>query len=142
LRRRNLSEKAGALIIVFAHGSNVPEANQAIVRLAGEVSRMAGLPAIAAFLELAQPDLATALAGAASAGSRRVVIVPCFLAMGVHVREDLPKLVEQQRPRFPGLQLVLAQSLEGHPGVAPILAERAQQALAGNAPVSAANVKG
>jgi sirohydrochlorin ferrochelatase len=135
-------DQARTFIIVFAHGSNVPEANQAMVCLAAEVSQAAGLPTACAFLELAQPDLAAALAQASAAGARRVVIVPCFLTMGVHVREDLPQLVEQQRARFPGIEFVLGQSLEGHPGVARVLLERVQEALAEHAPVSPANAKG
>jgi len=138
----DLIQEAGILIIVFAHGSNVPEANQAMVRLAAEVSQAADLPATCAFLELAQPDLAAALGQASAAGARRVVIVPCFLTMGVHVREDLPRLVEQHRARFPGIEFVLGQSLEGHPGVARVLLDRVQEALAEHAPASGANTKG
>ena len=138
----DLIQEAGTFLIVFAHGSNVPEANHAMVRLAAEVSQAAGLPATCAFLELAQPDLAAAVDQASAAGARRVVIVPCFLTMGVHVREDLPRLVEQHRARFPGIEFVLGQSLEGHPGVARVLLDRVQEALAEQALVSPANAKG
>ena len=138
----SLVEGKGTFVVVFAHGSSVPEANHSIALLAAEVSRKAGLPAIAAFLELAQPDLTAALDQVSATGARRVVIVPCFLTMGVHVREDLPRLVEQQRTRFPGIEFVLGQSLEGHPGVARVLLDRVQEALAEHAPVSGANTKG
>jgi len=137
-----LVEGKGTFVVVFAHGSSVPEANHSIALLAAEVSRKAGLPAIAAFLELAQPDLAAALDQVSAARARRVVIVPCFLTMGVHVREDLPRLIQQQRARFPGIELVLGQSLEGHPGVARLLIDRVQEALTQQSPVSAANAKG
>jgi sirohydrochlorin ferrochelatase len=116
-------------IIVFAHGSKVPEANESIARLAGEVSRCAGQPAAAAFLDVAHPDLRSSVDDAVRAGARRVLIVPCFLVFGVHVREDLPRLVRRLEAAHPGIEIVVSQPLEGHPGLAEILAERAREAL-------------
>src|SRR3989304_140623 len=89
-------------IIIFAHGSKVAEANETIARLAREVSRNSGCPALAAYLEVAQPGLSAAVADSIRAGARRVVIVPCFLVFGVHVREDLPRLVEKLESAHPG----------------------------------------
>ena len=117
-------------IIVFAHGSKVPEANDVFARLADEVSRQADLPARAAFLEIAKPDLGTAISGAVREGARRIVIAPAFLTVGRHVSEDLPRLVREQQSAHPGIEILAGQSLEGHPGIAAILLERVREALA------------
>ena len=116
-------------IIVFAHGSLVEEANREIARLAEEVSRRAQCPASCAFLEAAQPDLATAVARAVGLGVRRIVVVPYFLTMGVHVRQDLPRLIQQQRIRFPKVEILVGQSLEGLPRMAELILDRVQEAL-------------
>jgi len=116
-------------IIVFAHGSAVPEANTEVTRLAEEVARRAQCPARSAFLELAQPDLAAAVAEFVAAGARRIVVIPYFLTMGVHVRRDLPRLIAEQQARFPEVEVLVGQSLEGYPGMADVLLHRAQQAL-------------
>lgn len=116
-------------IIVFAHGSAVPEANAEVTRLAEEVARRAQCPARSAFLELAQPDLAAAVAESVAAGARRIVVIPYFLTMGVHVRRDLPRLIAEQQARFPEVDLRAGQSLEGYPGMADVLLHRAQEAL-------------
>jgi len=121
--------ESSTAIIVFAHGSAVPEANGEVARLAEEVSRRARCPARSAFLELAQPDLAAAVAESVEAGARRVVVVPYFLTMGVHVRRDLPRLIAEQQARFPGLDIRAGQSLEGYPGMADALLDRVRQAL-------------
>ena len=68
-------------VILFAHGSKASEANDGIVRLAQELSRQSGFPAQAAFLEIAQPDLAAAMADACRKGARRVIIVRTFLRL-------------------------------------------------------------
>ncbi|HWP85336.1 MAG TPA: CbiX/SirB N-terminal domain-containing protein [Terriglobia bacterium] len=116
-------------LIIFAHGSKVPEANATIGRLASEVSREAGLPATAAFLDVASPDLQTAVAAAVHAGARRILIVPCFLVFGVHVREDLPRLVQQLEREHPGVEMLVSSPLDGHPGLPQLLASRVREAL-------------
>ena len=119
-------------IIVFAHGSAVPEANREVARLAEEVSRQAQCPAQSAFLELAQPDLPTAVAEAVAAEARRIVVIPYFLTMGVHVRRDLPRLLAEQQARFPQVDIRAAPSLEGYPGMAQALLDRVEEALKGS----------
>ncbi|MBI3895668.1 MAG: CbiX/SirB N-terminal domain-containing protein [Acidobacteria bacterium] len=116
-------------ILIFAHGSAVPEANQSVARLAAEVSRRAHYPAGCAFLELAQPDLATAVADFVASGIRRIVLIPYFLSMGVHVRQDLPRLVEQQRASFPEVEILMGQSLESYPGMVEVVLNRVKETL-------------
>ena len=123
-----MAEKSTA-IILFAHGSAVPEANRQVALLAEEVSRLAGSPAACAFLEMAQPDLPTALAQAAGAGAQRIVVVPYFLTMGVHVCRDLPELVERQRTLLPEVEIVVGQSLEGYSGMAELIVNRLKEIL-------------
>jgi sirohydrochlorin ferrochelatase len=116
-------------VILFAHGSKVPDANAVISRLAEQVSVQSGYPARSAYLEIAHPDLAAAVAEAVSQGAKRVIVIPCFLAMGVHVREDLPRLVAEQRATFPQIEILISQPLEGHPGLAGILLDRVREVL-------------
>ncbi|OFW34837.1 MAG: hypothetical protein A3J28_07055 [Acidobacteria bacterium RIFCSPLOWO2_12_FULL_60_22] len=122
-------KEAPTAVIVFAHGSAVPEANQEIVRLAREVSRRAQCPAGCAFLELAQPDFPAAVAEAVAAGARRIVVVPYFLTMGVHVLRDLPRLIAEQQALFPEVELRVGQSLEGYPGMTQVILDRVQEVL-------------
>ncbi len=116
-------------IIVFAHGSRETEANQMIARLAAQVSAKTGWPAHCAFLDVVQPDLRSAVSTAVDQGARRVVIVPCFLSLGVHVRQDLPRLITSLQAAFPKAEMLAAPPLEGHPGLAEMMVDRVRQAL-------------
>ena len=116
-------------IILFAHGSTVQEANQGIAHLAEVLSSKAGLPAGCAFLEIAQPDLATAIAKFAGHGMVRIIIVPYFLSLGVHVREDMPRLVTEQRLLYQNVEILVAQSLDAHPSMIELLMSRIQEVL-------------
>ena len=118
-------------IVLFAHGSRVEEANQGVRDLARQV-RESGPYAFVreAFLELGEPDLGSALAEACKAQVRRVIIIPYFLTLGIHLRRDLPKLIEMHKNKLPGLEVEVGPPLEGHPEMPSIILGRVRKALA------------
>lgn len=112
-------------IILFAHGSRVEEANEGVRALAAQVQQAGGFERVrAAFLELGQPDFRGAIAEAVEAGARRIVIVPYFLTLGVHLRRDLPELLAREREAHPGVEFIVSDSLEGHPEMPALLIDR------------------
>lgn len=120
-------------IIVFAHGSSLESANESVRRLAREVACQDGFDGIelieAAFLESGKPDLSEAAARMWERGVRRIVVVPYFLTLGVHLQRDLPHLAAQLIQRFADLSLEITDPLDPHPALAQIVRERAQKAL-------------
>ena len=116
-------------IIVFAHGSRVESANEAVRAVARELVRAAPCDrVVAAFLELGEPDLESAAAQLAETGVERLVILPYFLTLGLHMERDLPRLVDRIRQSHNGLQVDVAPPLDGHPALAAILADRFRNA--------------
>jgi sirohydrochlorin ferrochelatase len=122
------ASESPASIILFAHGSAVAAANRAVEQVAEQLSARAGCPVVAAFLEKAQPDLPAAVARLAGAGANRVIIVPYFLTMGIHISEDLPKLARHEQERFAGLRVDIAAPMEGHALLLDVLVDRMRQA--------------
>lgn len=117
-------------IVLFAHGSSVREANEGVRELARRVRDAGPYPFVReAFLELAPPDLGAALAEAARAGVTRVVVIPYFLTLGIHLRRDLPRLVAIHGEKHPELEIEVGPSLEGHPQMPAIILGRVQEAL-------------
>ncbi len=122
-------------ILLFAHGSRVEEANQGVHALARQVQAAGPYSYVrAAFLELAQPDLGSAIAEAVEAGIRRVIVIPYFLTMGIHLRRDLPGLVEPLKKKYPDLEIQVGPSLEGHPLMPSLILGRVREALEGTNP--------
>lgn len=116
-------------LIVFAHGSRVAEANQSVAELAETAAEAGGFERrSAAFLELAEPGLSEAVARLAAEGAERVFVMPYFLVMGVHLKKDLPKLLDEAAARTPGVELVATEPLGGHPNLAKIVVERTVEA--------------
>lgn len=114
--------------IVFAHGSSIESANEAVRIVAGEMSRRGGFEVVEpAFLEGGKPDLAGALNAMADRVSR-VVVVPYFLTLGLHLQRDLPRLIEEVRQAHPGVEIEVAPPLDQHPALVDALVDRAREA--------------
>jgi sirohydrochlorin ferrochelatase len=113
--------------IVFAHGSSIESANEAVRTVAAQMASLGGLEhVVAAFLEGGKPDLKSATRELASRGLDRVVVVPYFLTLGLHLQRDLPRLMEEARRATPGVELEVTAPLDGHPSMAEALLHRAQ----------------
>jgi len=117
-------------IVIFAHGSSVPSANAAVRGVADAAASAGKFEHVeAAFLE-AKPDLAEAVARLADAGIRRILVVPYFLTLGIHLQRDLPAIVEQLSRAHENVEILVTPPLDGHPALVQALLDRAQTALA------------
>jgi sirohydrochlorin ferrochelatase len=119
--------KTSSAIIVFAHGSRIESANEAVRKVAADLARTGGFPVVeAAFLELGKPDLASAVKSVASKGVQQVTVIPYFLTLGLHLERDLPRLIEGIAAAHSGLDIRVTPPLDGHPALLEVLLDRAK----------------
>ena len=119
-------------VVFFAHGSSIETANEAVRKVARAAAARANLDLWqAAFLEGGQPDLPQAVAGLVEQGARRIVIVPYFLTLGLHLQRDLPRIAADLARTHSDTEIVCGEPLDGHPALVEILAERVRQASEG-----------
>jgi sirohydrochlorin cobaltochelatase len=110
-------------IILFAHGSRDPLWSRPIEAIAARVTALQPAAAVqCAYLELMQPDLATAVQTLASQGVLEVRVVPMFLGVGKHARQDLPALVQALAQEHPHIRLDLEPAIGEHPRVVDLMA--------------------
>jgi sirohydrochlorin ferrochelatase len=114
--------------VVFAHGSRVESANQAVRAVAARLASTGGHLVEPAFLECGQPDLAGAVDLVAARGASRVIVIPYFLTLGTHLQRDLPRLVRAAASGHPALEIEVTAPLDGHPGLFQALLDRAAAA--------------
>ncbi|RZL57913.1 MAG: cobalamin biosynthesis protein CbiX [Variovorax sp.] len=111
-------------VILFAHGSRDPrwrDPMEAVVqRMRVQEPQTA---AVCAFLELAEPDLATAATRLVAEGASSLHVVPMFLGMGKHAREDLPELVTLLRAAHPTVPVSVARAVGEEAEVTELLAK-------------------
>ena len=104
--------KTRSAIILFAHGARDPEWAAPFRRIAALLREArSNLPVQLAFLELMQPALADAVAAMAAEGVTRITLVPLFLAQGGHLKEDLPRLLDDIRRGHPGVTIDVTQAI-------------------------------
>lgn len=119
-------------LIVFAHGSTVEEANEGVRALTAIVAERGAYGLVeTAFLDCAEPTLSQAVDALAGRGATRVVVVPFFLTLGIHLKRDLPGIVDRLRSIHPGMTIEVTAPLEGHPGLVDMVLGRAEEALHG-----------
>ena len=93
-------------ILLFAHGARDPSWGAPFHRIVARLTaRQPAIRVELAFLELMAPDLASAVAQFVAEGITQVTVVPLFLAQGGHLKEDLPKLLENVRRHHPELRI-------------------------------------
>jgi len=121
-------------VIILAHGSRGARAEETLKETASRVrSSLGGTSVILAFLQFNRPSLAEAIAAAAGEGLDQVIVVPFFLAPGVHVEQDIPRELEEARRKHPGMRILYARSLGADPRIAEILVDRVAKARHGSA---------
>jgi len=116
--------------IVFAHGSTIESANEAVRIAARQAAERGGWKKFAAaFLGGGRPELIPAIEQLADQGARRIIVIPYFLTLGLHLERDLPALVEQARRSRPEVDIDVAPPLDGHPALIEALVDRSKELL-------------
>ena len=95
-------------LVLFAHGARDPEWAIPFRKIRQRVSaRCPALTVELAFLELKPPALDEVLERLAANGHAKITIAPLFMAQGGHLKQDLPRLLDALRARYPQLVLDL-----------------------------------
>ena len=115
---------APSAVVLFAHGSRDPLWRAPIDAVAQEMARQSPQTVVhCAFLELTAPSLPDCVDALCAQGHLHIRIVPMFLGVGRHAREDLPQLVADLRARHPQLQLQLCAAIGEHPELTRAMAQ-------------------
>jgi sirohydrochlorin ferrochelatase len=113
--------------VVFAHGSSVESANEAVRAATAQLRDRGGYQAVeTAFLEGGRPDLRSAVEALSSRGADSIVVIPYFLTLGLHLQRDLPRLIREIENQHPGLRIGVTPPLDGHPAMIEALLDRAK----------------
>ena len=100
-------------LLLIAHGSRKQSSNDEVALLAERVkAQPSEFEAVThCFLELTEPRVPTAIDQLIADGAAEITILPYFLAAGYHVAEDLPKLLEEAKIKFPQTQFNMLEHL-------------------------------
>lgn len=95
-------------VVLFAHGSRDPLWHKPMEAVAAQIANGDSAVTVrCAYLELSTPNLETVSQELVTAGTTHIAVVPMFLGVGRHAREDLPLLLQQLRKRYPDVAFAL-----------------------------------
>ena len=93
-------------IILFAHGSRDPLWHKPIQAVAERIAQRSPSTVVrCAYLELTEPDLPHVANALVADGATSLCVVPMFLGVGRHAREDLPQLISELKVSHPSVTI-------------------------------------
>lgn len=117
-------------ILLIAHGSRRPQANEDLVKLAKMLAARIGEEVIEiAYLELAEPTIPRGLQACLDRGATKIRMLPYFLSEGAHVVSDLQRYRSQFVGEHPEVECRLCPPLGLHPKIVDVLLDRLGETL-------------
>ncbi len=108
--------------LLIAHGSREAEAGRSFKALVKKFSELRPKCLVeGAFLQISKPTVPQAIKKCAAAGAGRIFVIPLFLFPGRHVKEDIPRYIEEAKIRNPAVDFHYARPLAEMPGLVRFL---------------------
>src|SRR5947209_6846619 len=111
-------------LLVIGHGSRDHQGVAEYWQFMEQVSQTTEMPVGGGFIELAEPNLDTAIDKLVAEGTQHVVAVPLVLLGAGHMKLDGPAALDRARGRHPGLRFDYGRALGIHPLVLDVAADR------------------
>ena len=94
-------------LLLIAHGSRRKESNDEVRKLSKKIIKNNNGEFdifLCSFLELAEPLIPDAISDLISQGATKITIFPYFLAVGLHVAEDIPEEIDKAKNIYPNVE--------------------------------------
>jgi len=121
-------------LVLIGHGSKLPYNRENLLKLA-EILRRKGRFKIVeiSFMVRNNPTIPETIENIAKQGVTRIVLVPAFLAAGVHTEQEIPELIglkgEESALKAKGIEIIYGEPLGADERIAEIIEEKALKAL-------------
>ncbi|XRP97667.1 sirohydrochlorin nickelochelatase [Methanocaldococcus sp. 16A] len=81
-------------LVLVGHGSRLPYSKELLVKLAEKVKEKNIFPIVEiGLMEFNEPTIPQAVKKAIEQGAKKIIVVPVFLAHGIHTTRDIPRLL-------------------------------------------------
>jgi sirohydrochlorin cobaltochelatase len=120
----NLTSTTKTAIILFGHGSRDALWHLPIQAVAERIRVTSPETTVTcAYLELTEPSLSAAAAVLIETGVSNITILPMFLGVGRHAREDLPALIAELKQNHPNTNFQVQPAVGENTAVLDLLAK-------------------
>lgn len=112
-------------VLFLGHGSRARSAGEAMEALIAEAQRRAGYDMVAwGYLEFARPTIPEGVRRCVEAGATRIIAIPYFLHVGMHMVRDLPRVLQEECVKYAGVEIVLGRHIGMHGDLIDVLLDR------------------
>lgn len=98
-------------IVIIGHGSRSKEAQEQFMEVVRKVSERTDRIVEGAFMELAKPGFEEAVSSLVNKGINQIAVYPLFLYSGIHIKEDIPQLIEATAKKYEDVSFSMAQPI-------------------------------
>jgi sirohydrochlorin ferrochelatase len=111
-KKNNSPDVMREAVILLGHGSRVPEAAENMKKTAERLKEKHGYALVeVCFMSRLGPHFPEVFENCVRLGATRVLVIPYFLHMGLHLLLDIPKMMQQEAGKYPWVELVLGKGL-------------------------------
>ena len=112
-------------ILVIAHGSRAKETEATLDTVLSMVkAKLPDSVIECAFMEFSDRTVEKGVSALAAKGVTEIKVVPYFLFMGIHLKEDIPSLAATCAASFPDIKITMGEPLGADERLADILVDR------------------
>jgi len=117
-------------VLIVGHGSRRKETELVLKSVVDKVrQKLSGTPTEIAYMEFGEPNIPAGLNALVEIGVDEIVVVPYFLFDGVHIRDDIPQILEDYKKVNPNIKLKMGNPLGEDPRLAEILIDRIEAVI-------------
>jgi glutamate-1-semialdehyde 2,1-aminomutase len=112
-------------ILVIAHGSRAKETEATLEAVLSMVKiKMPETPMECAFMEFSDRTVEKGVSALVAQAVTEIRVVPYFLFMGIHMKEDIPNMVAECAAHHPGVKITMAEPFGVDERLADMLIDR------------------
>ncbi len=117
-------------ILILAHGSREKATESTLYKIVGDLKeKLSDCIVETAFLQFSETTLKVGLDNLKDQGINEIKVIPYFLFEGVHIREDIPKEIDDYLKENLNMKISLGKTLGYDERLVEILSDRVRETL-------------
>lgn len=128
MKRVNNQEGAKDMkgILIVGHGSRSKEAFDTFFQIVEGLRSKMNTEVEGCFMEISEPNIPETVEKMYSKGVREFTVLPYFLYSGIHIKEDIPEILEEMKKKYSDIKISMANPLGYDEALVTLLKERAE----------------
>lgn len=124
-RNQEKTKRKYDALILLGHGSRVPDAGNSMIQVADALREKGGFTMVE-YCNMSRlgPHFDETLDRCVTSGARDVLVLPYFLHNGLHIKLDVPAMMQQAVLKYPRVRLVFGKNLGFDPLIVQLVEKR------------------